>query len=112
MELLNVCTLCRKRIILNKDHYKTPHSVREDEILSLFAVVVWNSIHYVLSEKFNQDPLEEHFGKQCMRGGGVENPSLEQYTYNEHKIIVSKSDVVTSMRGNTQGWKREGRKRE
>ena len=59
---------------------------------------------YVLSEKFNQDPpLEEHFGKQRSRGGGIENPSLEQYMYNERKIIVSKSDMIIKV--NTRGRK-------
>ena len=63
-------------------------------------------VKYVLSDKFNQDPLEEHFGKQRARGGGIENPSLEQYMYNERKIIVSKSDMV--IKGNTRG--RKGKK--
>ena len=42
-----------------------------------------------------------------MRGGGVENPSLEHYMYNERKIIVAKSDMITSMHGNTRGRIRE-----
>jgi hypothetical protein len=66
-----------------------------------------DGIQYVLSEKLNQDPLEEHFGKQRMRGGANENPSLEQHMYNERKIIVAKSDMITSMRGNTRGRLRE-----
>jgi len=58
-------------------------------------------VDYILSDKFNQDPLEEHFGKQ--RSRGIENPSLEQYMYNERKILVSKSDMI--IKGNTRGRK-------
>ena len=59
-------------------------------------------ISYILSDRFNQDPLEEHFGKQ--RSRGVENPTLEQYMYNERKILVSKSDMI--IKGNTRGKRR------
>lgn len=59
-------------------------------------------ISYILSDRFNQDPLEEHFGKQ--RSRGVENPMLEQYMYNERKILVSKSDMI--IKGNTRGKRR------
>ena len=64
-----------------------------------------DGIKYVLTDKFNQDPFEEHFGKQRSRGGGIENPSLEQYMYNERKILLSKSDMV--IKGNTRGKTRE-----
>lgn len=64
-----------------------------------------NGVEYILTERFNQDPLEEHFGKQRSRGGGVDNPTILQYMYNERKIIVSKSDMI--IKGNTRGRKRD-----
>ena len=30
-----------------------------------------DGVKYVLSDKFNQDPPEEHFEKQRARGGGI-----------------------------------------
>lgn len=66
-----------------------------------------DGVEYFLSDKLNQDPLEEHFGKQRMRGGALENPSLEEYMYNERKIIVAKSDMIRSIRGNTRRRPRE-----
>ena len=30
-----------------------------------------DGVDYVLSDKFNQDPLEEHLGKQRARGGST-----------------------------------------
>ena len=64
-----------------------------------------DGVNYVLTDRFNQDPLEEHFGKQRTRGGGVDNPTILQYMYNERKIIVSKSDMI--IKGNTRGRKRD-----
>ena len=31
---------------------------------------------FFLSDKINQDPLEEHFGRIRMRGGGSQNPLI------------------------------------
>lgn len=41
---------------------------------------------YLLSENFNQDPMEEHFGRH--RARGVENPNVEAYMHNEKKTIL------------------------
>ena len=50
---------------------------------------------YILSDKFNQDPLEKHFGGQRMKGGGINNPFLKNYGHNDRKIILDKSKVLT-----------------
>ena len=63
-----------------------------------------DGVEYILSEKFNQDPLEEYFGKQRARGGGIENPNVEMFMYGHRKIIVSKSDMIIKG-GNMRGKK-------
>ena len=63
---------------------------------------------YLLSEKFNQDPLEEHFSRH--RSRGVENPNVEAYMHNEKKIILAKSEMLNVVRGNTRGKIKEKRK--
>ena len=65
-----------------------------------------DGVDYVLSDKFNQDPLEEHFGKQRACGGSNENPSLKEYMDNERKL-VAKSEMIRVMRGNTRGRQEE-----
>lgn len=60
-----------------------------------------------LSEKLNQDTLEEHFGKQRIRTGSMDNPSMQQYMYNERNIIAAQSEAITSMHRNNHRWKRE-----
>ena len=62
---------------------------------------------YLLSEKFNQDTLEEHFCQD--RAGGVENPNVAAYMYNEKKIILAKSEMLNVVRGNTRGKIKEKR---
>ena len=55
-----------------------------------------DGVGYVLSDKFNQDPLQEHFGKQRSRGGSNENPSLREYMNNARKLLVAKSEMIVS----------------
>ena len=55
-----------------------------------------DGLDYVLSDKFNQDPLLEHFGKQRSRVGSNENPSLREYLNNERKFLVAKSEMIVS----------------
>ena len=46
---------------------------------------------YVLTERFNQDSLENYFGKQRARGHRNDNPSVAQYMDNAQALIVQKS---------------------
>ena len=66
-----------------------------------------DGVQYFFSDRLNQDPVEEHFGRQRMRGGAFDNPTLEAYGFNERKILVAKSDMIRVMRGNTRGRIRE-----
>ena len=65
-----------------------------------------DGVDYVLSDKFNQDPLEEHFGRQRAHGGSNENPSLKECMDNERKL-VAKSEMIRVMEGNTRGRQEE-----
>ena len=58
---------------------------------------------FVLSGKFNQDPLEQDFGRQRMKLGCNENPMLSDYMCNERKLQVAKTNMVKIIKGNTRG---------
>ena len=58
---------------------------------------------FFLSDKINQDPLEEHFGHIRMCGGGSENPTQEMFGLMNRKIMVIKSDLLQVFHGNTRG---------
>ena len=57
---------------------------------------------YILSDKFSQDLFKEHFGRQRMKGGGIDNPTVENYGHNQRKIILAKSEMLTVMQRNTR----------
>ena len=46
---------------------------------------------YILTERFNQDPVEVYFGKQRARGHRNDNPSVAQFMQNTQAIIIQKS---------------------
>lgn len=61
-----------------------------------------NPGYYILSGKFSQDPIEQHFSAQRRRCGGNTNPSVQQFGYNELALHCIKSKNVSSIRGNTK----------
>ena len=56
---------------------------------------------YVLTEKFNQDSLEEHFGNIRSVNRQNDNPSLYQLGYSENVVRIKRS--ITPVTGNTKG---------
>lgn len=62
-----------------------------------------DGVKYVLSEKFCQDPLEEHFGRQRRKGGCNENPTYQEFQKNELILNVVRSELISDLRGNTHG---------
>lgn len=48
---------------------------------------------FILTEKFCQDAVEIYFGKQRAKGRRNENPTVQQFIYNNQAIITGKSLV-------------------
>jgi len=46
---------------------------------------------FLLCERFTQDPVESFFGQQRQKGGGSENPTVRQFTYNTSSLRVQRS---------------------
>lgn len=62
---------------------------------------------YVLSDKINQNRIEEHFGHIGMRRGGPENPTQDIIALMNRKVVVVKSYLLQVFRGNTCGRMRD-----
>ena len=62
---------------------------------------------FLLSEKFSQDPLEEHFGRQRRRGGSKDNPNLAEYGQQEMRLNVMGENMIRNIKGNTRGKDRD-----
>ncbi|XP_057290356.1 uncharacterized protein LOC130613056 [Hydractinia symbiolongicarpus] len=60
------------------------------------------NVKMILSEKFSQDPLEEHFARQRRSGGTCDNPTLYQFGQHELSLLVMKSELIRDLRGNTR----------
>ena len=52
---------------------------------------------YVLTERFMQDVLEDYFGHQRARGGRSDNPTAQQFGYND-LTIASQRDIAPDQR--------------
>ena len=46
-----------------------------------------DDVEYLLSEAFSQDPLEAYFSRQRHKGGGCDNPSVQQFYYNTASLV-------------------------
>jgi hypothetical protein len=57
---------------------------------------------YVPSERFMQDVLEDYFGHQRAKGGRSDNPTAQQFGYND-LTIAAQRDVAPVLRGNVGG---------
>jgi hypothetical protein len=57
---------------------------------------------YVLSERFMQDVVEDYFGHQRAKGGRSDNPTAQQFGYNE-LTIAAQRDIAPVVRGNVGG---------
>ena len=57
---------------------------------------------YVLSERFMQDVLEDYFGHQRAKGGRSDNPTAQQFGYND-LTIAAQRDIAPVLRGNVGG---------
>lgn len=62
-------------------------------------------VKYVLTEKFNQDPLESFFGKQRMRGGSNDNPNVATFLKNTTSLRIQGALSMKPIRGNCRRGK-------
>ena len=66
-------------------------------------ILMEDGVDYFLSDKLNQDVIEEHFGRNRGAIGGSDNPTLEQYSMTERKLQVAKDDLIRVLHGNNRG---------
>ena len=67
----------------------------------LVTFLLENGTSFVFTEKFNQDRLEEYFGKRRSLGWGNDNPDVYQIGYNSNTIRMQRSIAINT--GNTSG---------
>ena len=61
---------------------------------------------FVLSERFNQDPLESFFGQQRACGGRNDNPNTRMFLHNAQAIRIQRT-LAIGHGGNVQKRKQQ-----
>ena len=56
--------------------------------------------HYILSERFSQDPLEDYFSRQRAKGGRCDNPTAQSSLQAAQSLRVQGSLALQPVRGN------------
>ena len=87
-----MCTLYGNILLNYYPHNFTVHSFCE------LAPKLIETGNYLLSEVFCQDPLERYFSRQRHRGGGNDNPTVDQFHSNSDILVhiqQIKSDFKT-----------------
>ena len=74
----------------------TTHSV-----IRVVKFLLLEGMPFVLTERLNQDCLEEYFGKHRALGRRNDNPDLRQFGYQSNTIRIQRS--VAPVTGNTKG---------
>ena len=69
--------------------------------VELARFLLTSGMKFVLTEKFNQDVVEEYFMRQRSLGGRSENPTIYQFGYQDNTISLQRS--IVPMTGNTAG---------
>ena len=90
----------RDRMFISRQTYEgvqiTIHSVIE-----VVKFLLKNGMPFVLTERFNQDCLEEYFGRHRGLGRRNDNPTVYQFGYQENTLRMQRS--IEPVRGNTKG---------
>ena len=63
---------------------------------------------FVLTEKFNQDVVEEYFGRHRSLGRRNDNPTVYQFGYNSNTLRMQRS--IAPVTGNTKGAHKQKRR--
>ena len=83
-----------------------PRHVRVSKSLSIPTLRLLNSCllkaFNVLTERFMQDVVEDYFGHQRAKCGRSDNPTAQQFGYND-LTIAAQRDIAPVVRGNVGG---------
>ena len=75
-------------------------------LIECVQFLLQNGFQYVLTNKFSQDPLEDHFGRHRGLGRRSCNPTVDALGHQENKLRLQRT-IATSItpKGNTKGSK-------
>ncbi|XP_071945700.1 uncharacterized protein [Antedon mediterranea] len=103
LETPNTTAAEKKRMCLSRETLDGLRITVNSFVKLTKELLATDGVDYVLSEKLNQDPLEEYFSKQRGCGGRNENPTVHQFQHNALTLQVAGARSVTgSIHSNTR----------
>ena len=72
-------------------HSSPKHEISNRSIIDLLTFLIMRKVSYMLTERFFQDPSENHFDKQSSSGAYKNNRSLYDFHY-----ILSETKTYSS----------------
>lgn len=98
----------------DKSNMFISHQTYEGLLITVYSVIEVvryllkvPGVEFVLTERFNQDVLEENFGRHRCIGRRNENPSLFQFGYDSNTTRMQRS--IAPVTGNTKGGHKQKR---
>ena len=97
----------RERMFISEQTYEGLQ-ISTNSVLEVTKYLLNSGTSFVLTEKFNQDALEEYFGRHRSLGRRNDNPSIYEMGYNCNTLRIQRSYVPVT--GNTKGAHKGKRK--
>ena len=97
----------RERMFLSWQTYEGLR-VTVYSVIEATKFLLGNGMPFVLTERFNQDVVEEYFGRHRSLGRRNDNPTMYQFGYNTNTIRIQRS--VVPVTGNTRGAHKQKRR--
>ncbi len=91
----------RQRMFLSSQTYEGL-KITVNSHIEVIKFLLAEGFKYVLTERFMQDVLEDYFGHQREKGRRSDNPTAQQFGYND-LTIASQRDIAPVIRGNVGG---------
>ena len=96
----------RDRVFISWQTYEGLQ-ITVNSLIEATQFLLCSGMPFVLSERFNQDVLEEYFGRHRSLGRRSDNPGLCQFGYQSNTIRIQRS--VAPVTGNTKGAHKQKR---
>lgn len=97
----------RGRMFISSQTYEGLQ-ITVNSLIEAVQFLLRQGMPFVLTERFNQDVVEEYFGRQRSLGRRNDNPTIYQFGYQANTIRMQRS--VVPVTGNTKGSHKQKRR--
>ena len=103
----NFALIDRNKMFLSRETYEGLQ-ITTLSVIEVTQYLLSEGMPFVLTERFNQDVVEEYFGRHRSLGRRNDNPNAYEFGYNCNTLRIQRS--VAPVTGNTRGAHKQKRK--